>query len=66
MQQLTLQIQDYKYPFFLELIRNFDFINITDDISIPEEHKKIVLDRIKSHEENPDLLLDWESVKNQI
>ena len=66
MQQITLQIPDYKYSFFMELIENFSFIKITDEIPIPEEHKKIVMDRIKSHEENPELLVDWDDVQHLI
>jgi hypothetical protein len=28
MRQLTIQVPDSKYPFFLELMRSFDFVNL--------------------------------------
>jgi hypothetical protein len=31
MTQLTIQIQDNKVPFFMELIKNFDFVKIDID-----------------------------------
>ncbi len=31
MKQVVLQIQDDKYPFFMELLKNFDFVNVQDE-----------------------------------
>ena len=31
-----------------------------DNFIIPEEHKEIVMARIKEAEENPELMLDWD------
>lgn len=42
MKQITLQIEDSKLPFFMELIHNFDFIEITETDS-----KEEVIENIK-------------------
>jgi len=38
MAQLTIQIQDNKIPFFMELIKNFDFVKV-DNSPTKEEIK---------------------------
>ena len=43
MKQITLNIQDNKFPFFVELIESMDFVDIQEDFDIPDEHKKIVM-----------------------
>ncbi len=45
MKQVTLNIPDNKYKFFIELINNLGF-NELDNVHIPEEHKVIVRERI--------------------
>ena len=35
-----------------------------DEILIPEEHKRIVRQRIENSNKNPERLLDWEEIKN--
>lgn len=64
MKQITLNIQDNKFPFFVELIESMDFVDIQEDFDIPDEHKKIVMERMKMSEENPERLLDWDDVKD--
>ena len=38
----------------------------TDDIDIPEEHKKIVLERVKKSKQNPSRMLDWDTVSRKL
>lgn len=64
MKQVTLSVPDEKYSFFIELMNSIDFVSIEDFPPIPEEHKAIVMERIKKSTENPDLLLDWDEVKD--
>lgn len=64
MKQITLNIQDNKFLFFMELVESMDFVDVEDDFYIPEEHKKIVLERMKKSKENPERLLDWDTVKD--
>jgi len=63
MKQVTLNIPDNKYQFFLELVRNLGF-DKQEDIHIPEEHKDIVRERTLKSKENPDRLLDWDDVQD--
>ncbi len=45
--KITLNIKNNKLPFFLELVKNFDFITIEEsDEFISEEQKKIVFKRM--------------------
>lgn len=62
MKQVTLNIPESKYKFFMELVRNLGLE--TNDIDIPEEHKKIVRERIKLSDANPDRLLNWDHVQD--
>lgn len=63
MKQVTLNIPDNKFQFFMELVKNLGFIK-TSVSDIPEEHKKIVRKRIAESTKNPERLLDWDEVKN--
>ena len=66
MKQVILEIPDNKYNFIMKLLKSFKYLKIEDtNISIPEEHKNIVRQRIKASEEDPSRLLNWEEVKNQ-
>jgi hypothetical protein len=37
-----------------------------DNIDIPVEHQKIVLDRIKKNKSNPSRMLDWDEVSKTL
>lgn len=63
MKQLTLNIPDNQYAFFLELVQKLGFVTIEEQ-DIPEEHKAIVRERMKKSNQNPDRLLDWEQVED--
>ncbi len=63
MKQVTLNIPDNKYQFFMELVRNLGF-DKPEDICIPEEHKAIVRERTLKSKANPDRLLDWNQVQD--
>jgi hypothetical protein len=66
MKQITLNIPDEKFPFFIELIENMDFVSIIDDYDIPELHQKLVIERFEKVKKNPDRLLDWDKVKKSL
>jgi len=66
MKELILEIQENNYPFFMELLKNFDFVKVKNQNEIPEEHKKIVRERIKNHDKDRSLLVDWDSVKDTL
>lgn len=67
MKKIILHIPDNRYSFFMELLKNFDFISIEEkDVEIPDEHKKEVRKRIKKSEEDPSRLMDWDEAKKNI
>ena len=37
-----------------------------EKMEIPEEHRKIVLSRIKKSQQNPDRMLDWDKVSKTL
>ena len=37
-----------------------------DDMFIPEEHKQIVLERIKKYENSPDSYLSWDDIEHKM
>jgi len=63
MKQITLQIPDTKFNFFMELIRQLG-INVQSEVDIPETQKNIVRERIVDEAENPMKINDWDSVKD--
>jgi hypothetical protein len=63
MKQVILNIPENKFLFFMELVKNLGFVKAAE-VSIPEEHKKIVRQRIADSDRNPERLLDWDNVKN--
>lgn len=68
MKHITLQIPENKYAFFMELLRNFDFVKIEDEAEteIPEEHKEIVRERIKKSANDPSRLQKWDDIKREM
>jgi hypothetical protein len=63
MKQVLLNIPENKFHFFMELVKNLGFIKATD-VSIPDEHKQEVRKRIAASDKNPEILQDWDKVKN--
>lgn len=62
MKQVVLNIPDNKYRFFMELVKNLGFVKDNNE-SICDEHKVIVRNRIINSNKNPEVLQDWEKVK---
>jgi hypothetical protein len=63
MKQITLNIPENKYEFFLELVQNLGF-EATEKITIPEEHKNIVRSRILKSK--PEKLVPWSAARKQL
>lgn len=69
MKNYTITIPDNKENIFIEMMKNISFvkkIEAANDISISEEHQKIVHRRIKRMEENPESCLSWEDIERKI
>jgi hypothetical protein len=63
MREVTLKIPEEKFEFYMELFEQLG-LEAEMEYDIPEEHKEIVRERIKRSNENPELLLDWDTVKD--
>jgi uncharacterized protein YecA (UPF0149 family) len=61
MKEITVKIPDTKLQFFIELFKQLGLEVKDQELSIPEEHQKIVLDRIQNTKEED--LLNWEQIK---
>ena len=67
--KLTIDINEQKVDFFLELIRSFDFITVVADDTngeLSEAHKAILSKRLAIYQENPERLIPWEDVQKSI
>lgn len=63
MREVTLKIPEEKFEFYMELFEQLG-LEAEMEYDIPEEQKEIVRERIKRSNENPELLLDWDTVKD--
>lgn len=50
----------------LQLREVLDIAKSSEDVSMPEEHKQIVRERIKKYENNPDSYLQWNKIENEV
>lgn len=66
MRQLNIKIPDNKYDSFIELIKELDYIEIEENLSLSDEQIKIVNDRTQKSLENPERILKWDDVKDSI
>jgi len=67
MRHITLHIPENKYSFFIELLKNFDYVKVEEnEMGIPEEHKNIVRQRMKASEADPSRRLNWDEAKRKI
>ena len=62
MKEVTLKIPDKKLDFFMELIKQLGF-EISEEVGIPEEHKAIVRERIKTAK--PEDMVSWKEARKQ-
>ncbi len=64
MKEVTIFIPDERLYFILELLSQLG-VEVSQKYDIPEEHMNIVRDRIAKSDINPDLLEDWDKIKDQ-
>jgi hypothetical protein len=62
MNEITIQIPNSKLSFFLELVKNLGLNIKSKQLDIPQEHQKIVAERMKNTKDED--LLVWEEVQN--
>jgi len=63
MKEIILKIPDQKVDFVLELIEQLGLEVSSEDMEIPEEHKAIVRERIKTGK--PEDMIPWEEARKQ-
>lgn len=63
MKEVTLKIPDNKVAFFMELIKQLG-LELSEEKDIPEEHKRLVRERMKISEANPSRLIEWDVIKD--
>ena len=68
MRKFNISIPEEKVLFFLELMQNLGFVEFENkqDIQLSPEQKKVLDQRLKEIDENPDRLLDWEEVVKEL
>jgi len=65
MKEITLKIPEKKINFFIELFTQLG-LEVTEKIEVPQWQKEEVFKRMERSKNNPERLLDWESVKNDL
>ena len=64
MKEITLKIPDTKFSFFMELVKQLGIEVDNKNIEIPEEHKNLVRERIKTAKQED--YVSWEDVREQL
>jgi len=65
MKEITLKIPEKKLNFFIELFKQLG-LEITETIEVPDWQKEEVLKRMERSKADPDRLLDWSSVQEEL
>lgn len=63
MKELIVKVPEHKIDFFMELAKELG-IEAEQQPAIPDEHKRIVRERIETTD--PDSMLPWNEVKKQL
>lgn len=63
MKKFTLEIPDHKVDFVIELINHLG-LKSSEEYEIPEEHKEIVRERIRTS--TPDKLVSWYEARKKL
>jgi len=69
MKSFTITVPDSKENIFIEMMKSLNFVKKIEEVLYPdisEEHKAIVLNRLKNIEENPESCLNWEDIEQKI
>ena len=66
--KITLDIQDSKLAFFLELIKNFSFVKVVkkSEEGMSPAHKSIIDERLAALDANPESLQDWDEFQTEL
>jgi hypothetical protein len=65
MKEIKLRVPEDRYEFVMELINGLG-LEVAEDLTIPEWHKKIVEERIEEYRKNPDSAIPWEEARKKL
>jgi len=65
---LSVEIQDNKFNFFIELMKSLTFVKVDENQlnAIPEFQKNIVGKRLNNYLQNPNDTKEWDEVKKEL
>lgn len=72
MKQVVLNIPDNKYTFFMELVKNLDFVRINEEVKLTNKQKKFVegtknsLEQVEQHIKGKIKLKTAEQLYNEL
>lgn len=66
MKQVTVNIPEGKYEFFMELFRRLGLSTADGATEIPEWQKEMTLSRLAELEKNPNQAVDFDSMVNDL
>lgn len=66
--KITVNIEDDKLGFFLELLNHFDFIEIesVQNFELSDKHKDILDKRLEGFEDDSNDAISWEKFKEEM
>jgi hypothetical protein len=66
--KITLDIKEDKLNFFLELIRNFEFVKVdkSETTLLTQAHLDLLEERLNTYELQPDNVISWEQIRASI
>ena len=69
MPQISFNIPVGQVPFMMELLKKLKFVNntaIQGDFTFSEQHKDLIEVERKKCKENPDYLVEWDSIEAKL
>jgi hypothetical protein len=72
MKQVVLNIPDNKYTFFMELVKNLDFVRVNEEVKLTKKQKKFVegtknsLEQVEQHIKGKIKLKTAEQLYNEL
>jgi putative addiction module component (TIGR02574 family) len=66
--KITLDVKEDKLMFFLELIRNFEFIKVdkSETSLLTQAHLDVLDERLSDYAAQPDNVITWEQIRASI
>ena len=64
MKEVIIKIPDPKFDFFMELMDQLG-LEVSQKYEIPQDQINLVMDRIAKEDANPDLVKNWDDIKER-